>query len=247
MNNPAMTYPRTPEQQVNSSHAQLDVDYSTREQLLEDLKRTKFELREREGQLNSLQNQYSTNLAIRDQQIYDLQKQSQTKLITKDQELKDLTDQFRADITQKDQEVDEIRKMWRQTAKELGKYQAQHKVVDQVTDPELTQEARQIQYNVRNFAYQYFGGELNIGRSVQGSCQYMQKQLQTPTDFFEACMNSPVKRPMLVVAFLWDFLVKDVFERFLWCGTRLHQGMEKLTEILSKRSHVASFSYDSKF
>ena len=246
-NNPAMTYARTPEQQGTSSHAELDIDHSTREQLLEDLKRTKFELREREGQLNNLQNQYSTNLATKDQQIYSLQKQAQTKFITKDQELKDLTDQFRADITQKDQEVDKIRQMWKQTAKELGKYQAKDRVVDQVTDPELIQMARQIQYNVRNFAYQHFGDRLNTGKSVQGSCQYLQEQLQTPIDFFEACKNSPVKRPILVVAFLGDFLVKDVFERFMWCGTRVHQGMENLTEILSERSHVASFSNDSKF
>lgn len=242
MNNPAMAYSRIQEQQVNSSHAQLDTGYSTREQLLEDLKRTEFDVREREGQLNNLQNQYSTNLATRDQQIYSLQKQFETELTTKDQELKDLADRFRADIIRKDQEVDGIRQMWKQTAKELGKYQAQDKVVDQVTDPELTQKARQIQYNVRNFAYQHFGGEPNTGKSVQGSWQYLQKQLQTPTDFFEACMNSPVKRPMLVGAFLWDFLVKDVFERFMWCATRVHQGMEDLTEMLSERSHVASFS-----
>ena len=118
-------------------------------------------------------------------------------------------------------------------------------MVDQVTDPELTQKARQIQYNVRNFAYQHFGGELNIGKGVQVSWQYLQKQLQTPTDFFEACINSPVKRPMLIIAFLWGFLVNDLFERFLWYGTRVHQGMETLTDILSERSQVASSLNDS--
>ena len=239
-----MTYPRTPERQGNSSHAELDIYDLTREQLLEDLKRTKFELREREGQLNNLQNQYSTNLATKDQQIYSLQKQAQTTLITKDQELKDLTDGFRADVLQKDQEVEKLRQMWKQTAKELGKYQAQDRVVDQVTDPEMTQMARQIQYNVRNFAYQHFGDGLNTGKSVQSSCQYLQEQLQTPIGFFEACMNSPVKRPMLVGAFLWDFLVKEIFERFMWCGKRVHQSMENLTEILSERSDIIKEALD---
>lgn len=241
MNNPAMAYPRTQEPQVNSSHAQLDIDPRTKEQRLEDLNRTKLDLREKEGQLNNLQIQYNTNLASKDQQIHSLQEQVQTILRKKDQELKDLTDGCRADIIHKSREVDDIRQMWKQTAKELGKYQAQDKVVDQVTDPEVTQKARQIQYNVRNFAYQHFGGELNTGKSVQGSWQYLQKHLQMPTDFFEACINSPVKRPMLVGALLWGFLVKDVFGNFWWAGTKVHHDMENLTDILrSERSHVAS-------
>ena len=240
-----MAYPRTQEQQVNITHAQMGIDHPTREQLLEDLNRMKLDLREKEGHLRNLQSQNRTNLATKDQQIYSLQEQLQTKLATKDQELKDLTNGFRDDIVQKNRELDDIRQMWKQAAKELGKYKAQAKVVDQVIDPELTQKARQIQYNVRNFAYQHFGGELNTGKGVQGSLQFLQKHLQMPTDFFEACINSPVKRPMLIVAFLWGFLVNDLFERFLWYGTRVHQGMETLTDILSERSQVASSLNDS--
>ena len=242
---PAITYPRAQGQQANSSQAQLNMDHSTREHLLDDLKRTEFDLREREEQLNDLQYLYRTTLATKDQQVHSLQKQVQTILTTKDQELNDLTDRFRADIDQKNQEVAEIRQMWKQTAKELGKYQAQAKVVDQVTDPEVTQKARQIQYNVRNFAYQHFGGELTTGKNVQGSWQYLQKQLRTPTDFFEAGKNSPMKRPMLIGAFLWDFLVNDVFERFMWCGTGVHHHVENLTDVLSEQSLVASSLNDS--
>ena len=142
-------------------------------------------------------------------------------------------------------EVDEIRQMWKQTAKELGKYQTQDKVAHQVTDPEITQKARQIQYHVRNFAYQHFGGELSTGKSVQDSWQHLQSKLQTPTGFFEACVTSPAKRPMLVGAFLWDFLVKDIFERFMWCGKGVHHHMENLTAKLSERSHIASSLNDS--
>ena len=241
-----MGYPRTQKQQVNSSRAQLDIDPRTREQLLEDLKRTKFDLREKEGDLNDFQIQYKTNLAKKDQQIYTLQEQVQTKLITKDQELKELTDGFRANNIQKNREVDDIRQMWKQTAKELAKYQAQDKVVDQVTDSEVTQKARQIQYNVRNFAYQHFGGELNTGKAVQGSWQDLQKHLQWPTDFFEACIDSPVKRPMLVGAFLWDFIMNEIFARFWWGGTKAYYAMEALMDILGERSQVASSLNDIK-
>ena len=213
MNSPAMADTRTQEQQVDSSHTQLDIDHPTREQMLQE-------------------------------QIDSLQVQTQTPT-RKNQELKDLTDGFQANLIQKNGELDEVRQKWKQTAKELGKYQTKDKVVDQVTDPEITQKARQIQYNVRNFAYQHFGGELNIRRSVEESWQYLQSKLQTPTVFFEACVNSSAKRPMLVVAFLWAFLVKDVFERFMWCGKGLHHHMENLTAELSERSHVASSLNDA--
>ena len=236
MVNPAMAYPRTQEQHGNSVHAPLDIDSRMREQQLEDLKRTKSDLREQEGQLNHLQFQYKTDIATKDQQIYSLQEQ----LTKKDQELKELTDRCRADVIQKDREADDFCQRWKQTAKELRKYQAQDKVVDQVTDPEVIQKARQIQYNVRNFAYQHFGGELNPGKGGPGgpgSWQDLQKHLQMPTDFFEACINSPVKRPMLVGAFVWDFLMEEIFERFRWGGTR--GGMHTLAVILrSERSHV---------
>ena len=73
MNNPAMAYPRTQEQQVNITHAQIEIDPPTREQLLEDLNRMKLDLREKEGHLRNLQSQNGTNLATKDQQIYSLQ------------------------------------------------------------------------------------------------------------------------------------------------------------------------------
>ena len=112
MNNPAMP-PRTQEQQVNNFRAQSDIDPRTREQQLQDLERTKSDLREREGQLNNLQIQYKTNLATKDQQIYSLQEQAHTKLTAKDQELRDLTNRVRSDIDQKNREVDDIRQMWK--------------------------------------------------------------------------------------------------------------------------------------
>ena len=229
--NLAMTYPRTQGKQLTNSHVQLTIDPRTKEQLLEDLKRTKSDLREKEGQLNYLEIQ-SSNLATENEQCNFLLEQVKTELTTKERELKDITDKSLADAIQKNRDVDEIRQMWKQAAKELGKYQAQDKVVDQVTDPELTQKAMQIQYNVRNFAYQHFGGELNTVKNVQSSRLYLQERLQMPTDFIEACIKSPAKRPMLVGACLWDFLLNEIFERFWWGGKKVHRGMVDLTEIL---------------
>ena len=235
--NLAIAPPRTQEKQMNNSSVQRDIDPRTKEQLLEDLNRTKFDLREKERQLNDIEIQ-SLDLASKNEQCYLL-------LATKEQELKDITDKSLANAIQKDREVDEFRQMWKQAAKELRKYQAQDKVVDQVTDSEAIQKARQLQYNIRNFAYQHFGGELNTGKSVQASRLDMQKYFQMPTESFEACIKSPVKRPMIVGASLWVFLETDVFERFWWGGSKVHFGMVNLTEVLGERSHVASSLNDS--
>ena len=230
---------------MNNLHVQRDIDPREIEQPLGELDRTKFDLREKEGQLNNIKIQFS-NLASQNQQCKFHLEQVQAKLTAKEQELKDVTDKSLANAIQKDREVDKFRRMWKQAAKELGKYQVQDKVVDQATDSEVTQKARQLQYNVRNFAYQHFGGELNTGISVQASRSNLPKDLRMPTDHFEACVTSPVKRPMLVGALLWRFLLNDISERFWWGGSKVHSGMVNLTEVLlSERSHVASFLNDS--
>lgn len=245
MDNQAMAHSRTQEEQVHNSHVKWDTDARMIEQLLEDLDRTKFDLREREGQLNDIKIQFS-DLAISNQQCNFHLEQVQTKLTTKEQELKGISDKSLANAIQKDREVDEFRQMWKQAAKELGKYQAQDKVVDQVTDSEVTQKARQLQYNVRNFAYQHFGGELNTGKSVQASRPDWQKRIQMPPDLFEACIKSPMKRPMLVDALLWRFLLDDIFGSFWWGGSKVHSGMMNLTDkLFRERSHVASSLNDS--
>ena len=229
-----MTDPRTQEKQVNDSHVQRNSDPRTKEQLLQELNRTKSDLREKEGQLKYIEIQ-SSDLASKNNLLLE---QVQTKLMVKEQELEDITDKSLANSIQKNREVDEIRQLWKQAAKELGKYQAQDRVVDQVTDPEVIQKARQLQYNVRNFAYQYFGGELNTGKCAQASRLDWQERLEMPTDLLEACIKSPVKRPMLVCMLLWDFLLDDIFKEFWWGGSKdgskVHSGMANLTEILSE-------------
>lgn len=246
MNTSALAYSREHKQQSTSFHAQSNMDARMRDQQLEGLlEDAQVDLKKTERQLNDLKAQYRRDVATKEQQYYSLQDQFQAKILTKDQELKALTDDFEARNIQNKRENDEYCQLWKQTAKELRKYQAQDKVLDQVTDSELIQKARQIQYNVRNFACQHFGGEPNTGKNAQGSWQYLQKQLQIRPNLFEACIRSPVKRPMLVVACLWTFLVHTVFEKFWWGGWRVHQPMNELTEILSSEpSPVASSSND---
>ena len=245
MDNLAMAHPRTQEEQANNSHVQCDIDHRTKEELVEDLNRTQSDLREKERQLNNFEMQ-SSDLASKIQECNSLLEQVQIILTTKKQELEDVTDKSLADPIQRDPEIDDYRRKWKQAAKELRKYQAQDKVIDQVADSELTEQATKLRYNVWNFACQHFDGELNTGNSVQAFRPDLKKCPQMPTDLFEACIKSPVKRPMLVGALLWDLLLNDIFGRFWWGDSKVHSAMIHLTEILcSERSHVASSLNDS--
>ena len=229
-----MAYPRNSKQQMVDYRVHLNIRSRATEQHSEDiLKPREVDREQKEVQPNKFQMQYDTSRNTKNRWSRDLQEELQGKLITKDQELRDLTDK----LAQKDQEIDNIRRQWKGAARELGKHQARGKVRDQVTDPELMQKARQLQYNVRNFTCQHFGGELDTGKSFQAACHHLQKNLEVSSAFFDACIRSEVKRPLLVIALLWDFLMNDIFGRFWWGGKRVHIGMDYLTDALeSERS-----------
>ena len=229
-----MAYPRNSKQPIEDYRVHLNTHSRATEQYSEDnLKPGEVDREQKEAQSNIFQTQYDTSRNTTNRWSRDLQEELQTKLTTKDQELRDLTDR----LAQKNLEIENIRQLWKGAARELGKHQARGNVIDQVADPELIQKARQLQYNVRNFTYQYFGGELNTGKSVQVSYHCLQKNLEVSSAFFDACISSEVKRPLLVIAFLWDFLVNDIFGGFWWGGKRVHNGMDYLMDTLeSERS-----------
>ena len=260
MSNPAVAHPRNSEQQGEDYPAQLDTRPRAREQQSEDIpSRAEVDRDEKERELNNPQIQYETSGATEDRRSRDLQEQLQTKdqelrdlqaeLAQKDQGVEDIRQQLKetaqtmdqelrdlqAELAQKGQEADSLRQKWKGTARELGKFQARGKVIDQVPDSELIQEATKIQYNVRNFTYQHFGDDLNTLRLDLGTRQNMQKSLDISHEFLLDCVRSSVKRPMLVGAFLWAFLMNDVFEKFWWAGERVHHGMEDLMKELKSK------------
>lgn len=239
----ASVYPREPEQHLENGRTQLKTSSWTREQKLEHyLTRAEVKLEQKDRQLDQLKINGDASTAAIDHQSCDVQEELQTKLTTKEEELRDLTGK----LTQKGQEIDNIRRLWKGAARELGKRQARGKVIDQVTDSDLIQKAGQLQYNVRDFTRQHFGDEVNTGEAAQDSWQHWQKKLKVSSDFLDACIHSPVKRPMLVEALLWDSLVKDILGKFWWGGGEVHYGMEILTNKLkSERSCVVCSLTDS--
>ncbi|KAL4903138.1 hypothetical protein BDW74DRAFT_156713 [Aspergillus multicolor] len=124
------------------------------------------------------------------------------------------------EVRQKTNELDVLRKRWKQAARELDKSRSQSQGFYQVTDNYLIELTTRLRYNIRNFALQYFDGELKGPRPSFDKPKVWDKYMQTttpePSDC-EAFMISE-RRPSAVQAFLWRFLVGEVFDHFRWAG-----------------------------
>jgi hypothetical protein len=130
---------------------------------------------------------------------------------------------LQAEIARRTTDLEDLRKRWKQAARELDKARSQSQGFYQVTDNYLIDQTTQLRYNIRNFAIQYFGGELRKGRSkFETKPAYWDKYMMPTTAGdplgCEVLMMSPERRPSVVEAFLWRFLVGHVFDQFRWAA-----------------------------
>lgn len=207
-------------------HNQARIDLKKKEQELKDLRRrAKADLDGKDQELSELYQ--------KDQELDHLYRQATADLNRKDQELDEL-------LQKKDQELDDLRKRWKQAISELNKFMAQDQRFYQVTDQEFTQKATQLRFNIRNFADQQFGGKLIDTRGLHPFWQLIEGYFEISYDSFEACMKDPSRRSMIVGAFLWAVLTKDVFGNFCWAGTSVSSAMSRLGQVLGKESLIVS-------
>ncbi|CBF78519.1 hypothetical protein AN7371.2 [Aspergillus nidulans FGSC A4] len=129
-------------------------------------------------------------------------------------------ERLQQELRQKHSELDVLRKHWKQAALELDKARSQSQGFYQVTDNYLIELTTRLRYNIKNFAFQYFDGEMKGQRPRFDKPKIWDKYMQTitpdPLDC-EVLMLSE-RRPSAVQAFIWRFLVGDVFDRFRWAG-----------------------------
>ncbi|KAL4781260.1 hypothetical protein BJX76DRAFT_360039, partial [Aspergillus varians] len=124
------------------------------------------------------------------------------------------------DVRQKNNDVDVLRKRWKQAARELDKARSQHKGFHQVTDNYLIELTSRLRYNIRNFAIQYFGGELKgNGPSFEKTKAWDAYMASTTPGSlnFELLLISE-RRQSVIQAFLWRFIAGQVFDNFRWAG-----------------------------
>ncbi|KAL2826691.1 hypothetical protein BDW59DRAFT_160883 [Aspergillus cavernicola] len=124
------------------------------------------------------------------------------------------------DIRQKNSELDVLRKRWKQAARELDKSRSQSQGFYQVTDNYLIELTTRLRYNIRNFAIQYFGGELK-GKPKVGDkpkCWDPYMATTTPGNLDCEAFLLSERRPNAIQAFLWRFIVYQIFDNFRWAG-----------------------------
>ncbi|KAL6232784.1 hypothetical protein BDW75DRAFT_232501 [Aspergillus navahoensis] len=124
------------------------------------------------------------------------------------------------ELRQKNSELDVLRKRWKQAARELDRARSQSQGFYQVTDNYLIELTTRLRYNIKNFALQYFDGELKRPRPRFDKPKIWDKYMQatTPEPLDCEILLLSERRPSAVQAFIWRFLVGEVFDHFRWAG-----------------------------
>ncbi|KAI0835834.1 hypothetical protein F5Y06DRAFT_119873 [Hypoxylon sp. FL0890] len=120
------------------------------------------------------------------------------------------------------QELGDIRARWKETVKEFNRFQAESQTFVQLDDQELIQKVSQLRFNIRNFVLQHFESGQPLSMKDSRAClnnilRYYPNILGSFEEF-EYWMQIPPRRTMVIRAFLWAFLQRDIFGEFRWAG-----------------------------
>ncbi|KAI1407356.1 hypothetical protein F5Y13DRAFT_131161 [Hypoxylon sp. FL1857] len=121
-----------------------------------------------------------------------------------------------------EQELGDMRARWKETVKEFNRFQAESQTFVQLDDQELIQKVSQLRFNIRNFILAHF--ESSHPTSIKDSRACLNYILKfRPNNMgsfeeFEYWMQIPPRRTLVLRAFLWAFLQRDIFGEFRWAG-----------------------------
>jgi hypothetical protein len=125
-----------------------------------------------------------------------------------------------SELAERDSELAEVRKGWRKVAGELNKIRTKGQGFYQVTDQYLVDKTSSLRYSIRNFAIQYFEGEMKREVQIKPS-EYLEFYIQptTPdTTAYQELFRSPKRCPSLIQGILWRVLHGTIFNEFQWAG-----------------------------
>jgi hypothetical protein len=135
-------------------------------------------------------------------------------------------------ISELNEEINDVLKAWKNVAAELNKLKAQDQGFLIVTDRDLIDRAKPLRAAIRNFAVQYFDGQLSKEVTFNrdsSSFQYLEGAAQDYT----AYIRSSFKCPSIIQAFIWSVLKNKVLDKYRWAGARSLE-MQHLVSTLRK-------------
>ncbi|KUI58334.1 hypothetical protein VP1G_05586 [Cytospora mali] len=144
-------------------------------------------------------------------------------------------------LQQSDNNLTAVTKLWKKAATELDTLRSQRQGFYQMTDDYLITLIKQLRYNIRSFAIQYFGDEpqswmafapeagSNLGKRIMAAT--------TPgSNAFNDYLESHTRCPSIIQAFLWNFLKYWIFNCAYWAGDgELHEHIFELCRGLNPK------------
>lgn len=137
-----------------------------------------------------------------------------------------------------EQELGDIRTRWKETVKEFNRFQAESQTFVQLDDQELIQKVSQLRFNIRNFVLQHFENSQPTSPKDSRACYHnilrFYPNMLGSFEEFEYWMQIPPRRTMVVRAFLWAFLTRDIFGEFRWAGKDVAGAFYYMNKALGK-------------
>ncbi|KAI0833090.1 hypothetical protein F5Y06DRAFT_301350 [Hypoxylon sp. FL0890] len=117
------------------------------------------------------------------------------------------------EVQQLSSKLKTVQTKWKRTASKLDQILSQAQVFNTVTDEELVSMVRQLQYNIRGFAVQYFSEPFpDFGLMPKPNyADYLPERYILYLRRSENC-------PTIVQSFVWHVLASEVFDQFRWAG-----------------------------
>lgn len=145
-----------------------------------------------------------------------------------------MNDQTKQQLQKKQQEALDAQKRWRDTAGQLNRFMRRGQGTNQMTDDELIAKANALRFRIKNFTLQFFQDETRLLKIPRHMSDILQPYLGISQHSTEAYMMSPFCRPMLIQAYLWQYLRLGIFSNFVWAPQNTSSSLLNLVPFLGR-------------
>lgn len=141
-------------------------------------------------------------------------------------------DQVKADHQRSQREAAHWRGQFLEATEEMDGLMHHHQVLNQVEDTELVKRTMQLRDDIRDIAIHYGGDSISYLKVPPASYTLFEKHLGISKGVLDVYLQSPSTRLAVIRAFIWRFLVDEVFGKFRWAPFETGNSMEYIYDFL---------------
>ncbi|KAJ5998809.1 hypothetical protein N7451_006619 [Penicillium sp. IBT 35674x] len=137
-------------------------------------------------------------------------------------------------LRKRTQQRDVYKARYQALATELTKLKSQDQGFSQLDDSYLTQQVEGLRVKIWNFGLHHYGGVVSRGKFLLDPLlsEYTESNMRSDMDL-EYYLELPDWRPAIMEAFLWRFMVAEIFNKFWWAGS-VGRSMSKVYRIMKQ-------------